>query len=197
MMHWGCRCAELKWFRHSIRSHRCLAFPASRPLVASPHVCDIIAFAGLAEDGYAVNHRTGRRVQGMRFVGEQPHRMLIIPLTPRPINRKEDFLEKYRATILDWTINNENALIEGQRSYSWNNKGLIQCLNERNKISKNIILSRIRIGGGVDLKTLDAVMKWGGFNQFPLRNPKSLLSKTIEAFFQLDEGNASGAVHVF
>ena len=38
---------------------------------ASPHVCDIIALAGLAEYGYAVNPKTGRRVQGMRFVGEQ------------------------------------------------------------------------------------------------------------------------------
>jgi len=162
---------------------------------ASPHVCDIIALAGLAEYGYVVNPKTGRRVQGMRFVGEQPQRMPIISLTPRPINRKEDFLEKHRATILDWTIDNENALIEGRRNYSWNNKGLIQCLNERNKISKNIVLSRIRIGGGVDLKTLDAVMKWGGFNQFPLRDPESVLSITTEAFFQLDEGNASGAVH--
>ena len=35
----------------------------------------------------------------------------------------------------------------------------------------------------------------GGFNQFPLRDPESVLSITTEAFSQLDEGNSSGAVH--
>ena len=35
---------------------------------ASPHVCDIITLAGLAEYGYAVNPKTRRRVQGVRLL---------------------------------------------------------------------------------------------------------------------------------
>jgi hypothetical protein len=104
------------------------------PYKASPHVCDIIALAGLAKYGYVVNPKTRRRVQGVRFAKEQLSPMSPSPQappTPLPDNMKEQFLEKYNNTILNWTIDHEESLINGRSNYSWNDKDLIECLNER------------------------------------------------------------------
>lgn len=161
----------------------------------SPHVCDIIALVGLIEYGYAENQSTGRRVQGIRLVKGQPHPMSPIQPTRRPGNTKERFHEEYGDTIINWTVDKNDVLIEGRKSYSWSDRDRMECLNERNNISKALIKSRIKNGGGVDLRTLDAVMKWGGFYKFPIRDPEEALSITSKAFSLLDECNISGAIN--
>ncbi|MCP8322253.1 MAG: hypothetical protein H3Z52_15145, partial [archaeon] len=123
-----------------------------------------------------------------------PPSSLVQPTSP-PENRKERFLQKFKNTIVNWTIDNEERLINGRKNYSWNDKNLIECLNERNRISKAIILSRIRNGGGVDLGTLDLVMNWGGFDSFSLRDAEAIMRITTEAFSLLDDGNVSSAIN--
>ena len=109
-------------------------------------------------------------------------------------DKKQDFLEEYEATILDWTDNNLKEIISGRKSYSWGGKSLIECLDERNRLSRLLILSRIRNEGGVDLKTLDKVMSWGGFGSFPLREEIKVLEITRQAFSYVDEGNLRSAI---
>jgi hypothetical protein len=111
-----------------------------------------------------------------------------------PAYSKADFLQKYKEIVLSWTTENEAAIISGRRSYSWNGKTLIECLDERNHVSRLIASSRIRNGGGVDLGTLDAVMSWGGFGPFPLRDEAEALKITSEAFDLLDDGNIKDAI---
>jgi hypothetical protein len=112
----------------------------------------------------------------------------------RSKNSKNGFLQKYNESILSWTIENEAAIISGRKSYCWNDRPLIECLEERNHVSRLLVLSRIRNGGGVDVGTLDEVMSWGGFGSFPLRDKGEALRITSEAFSLLDKGNVSGAI---
>lgn len=160
------------------------------PYKVASHICDILALAGIVEYGYT-NTFTGRKVQGVKqinYISPKP------PILKNGFNKKESFLRQYKETILKWTEENENAIIEGRNSYSWNNKSLLECIDERNKASKALILSRIRNHGGIDLETADKIMDWGGFRQFPLRDPDEVLSVTSKAFGHLDEGNIYKAI---
>jgi len=107
---------------------------------------------------------------------------------------KDSFIAKYKQVILDWAKDNKFRLIESRKNYSWDDKEPKACLAERNEISKAIILSRIRNTGGVDLETLDMVMSWGGFNQFPLRDEAMVLEFTRRLFDFVDKGKISEAV---
>ena len=106
----------------------------------------------------------------------------------------EKFLEEYTSSILSWTENNLNKLISGRRNYSWNDKSLIDCIEERNSISNLIVTSRIRNNGGVDIETWNKVMDWGGLRPFPIDDNQKAIQITSEAFSFLDEGNIKNAI---
>jgi hypothetical protein len=104
---------------------------------------------------------------------------------------KEQFRGKYKQVILDWAKDNKLRLIEGRKKYSWKNEGPSACLAERNKISKEIIFSRLHHAGGITLETLDIIMASGGFSQFPLRDKEKVLEVTQRAFDFVDKGQVS------
>lgn len=162
------------------------------PYKAASHICDILVLSEIAEYGYTINPLTGRKVQGVKQIYE------IQPKSPglNGLSEKEFFLKEYKETILKWTEENENAIIEGRASYSWNNKSLLECIDERNKVSQALVHSRIRNRGGVDLETADKVMEWGGFSQFPLRDSERVLSITSKAFNHLDKGDIYNAIFI-
>jgi hypothetical protein len=110
-----------------------------------------------------------------------------------PVN-KNLFLKRYKQTILDWTKDNESRLIESRRKYSWKNKQTQVCLAERKEITESINFSRSQNSGGIDLHTLDSIMSWGGFSQFPLRDEEKVLEITRKVFNLVDQGRISGAV---
>lgn len=107
---------------------------------------------------------------------------------------KDLFLTKYKEIILDWAQDNKFRLIEGRKNYSWNDKEPKVCLKERSQVTQSIVLSRIRNAGGVDLETLDIIMSWGGFHQFPLRDGKKVLEITRRVFDFVDKSKISEAI---
>jgi hypothetical protein len=123
------------------------------------------------------------------------------PKPPKPAEAsvgpktKEEFNQKYGATIIVWTKENRNALVIGRRNYRWKDKNLPESLDKRNELQKRLVLSRIRNVGGVDLATLDAIMAWGFPNPlFPERDEPKCLRVTREAFSLLDQGKPSEAI---
>jgi hypothetical protein len=106
---------------------------------------------------------------------------------------KDLFFEKHEKVVLDWAKNNKDRLVEGRKNYSWNENEPRACLAERNQISEAITLSRIQNGGGVDLETLDMIMSWGDFHQFPLRDETKALEVTRKVFELVDKGKISQA----
>lgn len=154
----------------------------------SSHICDILALMDLIEYGYARSPDTNRRVQGVR--------MTTIPISPlsKPKHPKEAFLKKYKTSILTWIQEHENEIIFARNNYRWKGKTTQECVNERNRISRTIVNSRIKDQGAVDIKTLDEVMAWGGYSNFPLRAPEDVLMVTSKAFNLLDEGELEKAV---
>lgn len=110
-----------------------------------------------------------------------------------PLNY-EQFLKKYKEVILDWARDNKSRLVEARKKYSWNDKEPKVCLKERSQISQSIVISRIQNAGGIDLETLDLIMSWGGFHQFPLRDKSKVLEITRRVFDFVDKGKISDAV---
>lgn len=116
---------------------------------------------------------------------------------PPPIpDRKGEFLEQYGAVISGWTDTHLEAVLKGRRDYTWKNEDPVASLNRRNTVQADIVASRIRNQGGVDLETLDKVMEWGGFPPFPLRAEKQVIDATREAFRLIDEGSFIDGVMV-
>ena len=107
---------------------------------------------------------------------------------------KDRFLRKYKQVILDWAKANKSRLIEGRKNYSWSDKEPQACLMERNQVSQAIVSSRIQNSGGVDLETVDMIMSWGGFDQFPLRDEAKVLELTRRGFDFVDKGKMSEAI---
>ena len=157
---------------------------------ASSHICDILALMDIIEYGYARNPDTDRKVQGARIIT----RSIPVPPITGPKTPKEVFLRKYKTSILTWIQEQENEIIDARNNYSWKGESTLNCVNERNRISRVVINSRIKNQGAVDLSTLDEVMKWGGFGKFPLRNPKEVIDVTLKAFKLLDEVQIEKAV---
>ena len=155
---------------------------------ASSHICDILALMDIIEYGFARNPESNRRVQGAR-INTGP-----LSPPPRPNPPKEAFLKKYKTSILTWIQEHENEIIDARNNYRWKRKTTQECVNERNRISRAIINSRIKNQGAVELDTLDEVMAWGGFGKFPLRNPEKALKVTSKAFNLLDKGQLEKAV---
>jgi hypothetical protein len=105
---------------------------------------------------------------------------------------KEEFLGKYKETIIQWTAKNKDALVFGRAHFGWNDKSLSEALTERNQISKVIVQSRIRNVGGIEIETIDKVMAWGGLRQINMDNAEAL-KITQEAFAFLDNGDLRNA----
>jgi hypothetical protein len=146
----------------------------------SPHICDILNQYGILSFGYTKNPNTGRTVQAAKLEdggtdGNGP---------------EKDFTQ----TVRDWTKQNLQDIIEARASYQWGSKSTIECVKERNEVSRTIMSSRIKNGGAVSLEALDRVMAWGGFGSFPLREPEKVLETTRRAFDFLDNGEIEESV---
>jgi hypothetical protein len=167
------------------------------PYKAAPHVCDLLVLAGLAKYQKTRNPVSRRIVQGIKYAAccdlfpRSSQSKVGAPI--KTINKKEDFIKKYKQTIVDWVMKNEGRIVTGLLSYSWGNKPTSECVHERNEVSKAIIMSRIRNYGGVDLDTLDKVIRWGFNKDFPMRDAKRALKVTREAFDYLEEGELKDA----
>jgi len=180
------------------------------PYKASPHVCDILALVGVVEYVSIINQSTGRIVQAVKLTGQhlatqKKHRDFESGIENKSLkeksiyipparNTKDIFLQQYKESIVSWTMKNFAAIISGRKNYSCNNKPLIESIEERNQISRLLVLSRIKNKGGVDVETLDRVMSWGGFGSFPLRDNDEVLRITFRTFNLLDRGNLGGAI---
>ena len=108
---------------------------------------------------------------------------------------REQFLEKYRETILDWTKTHKLELIDGRKNYSWKDKDPQSCLTARDRIRRSITFSQSQNNGGIDLETLDLIMKWGGLPKFPLRDESKILEITRKVFSLVDKGDVSDAIN--
>ena len=163
---------------------------STSPYKVAPFICDFLVLSGVAEYGYARNPETAKEVQVIRYIHsptQEPGKYLPMdPTIPGKIEAKTVFLRKYQEAILKWSEENEDKIIEGRAGYSSKNKPTLECVKSRNDVSREIVLSRIRNGGGVDLETLDKVTMWGFDRRFPLRDPDEALRITTEAFNHLD-----------
>jgi len=108
---------------------------------------------------------------------------------------KEDFLKDYKNIILEWTSKNESLIIKNRQKYSYGTKSTLKCIDERNKVSQAIKLSRKRNQGGIDLKTADYIMDWGGFDKFPLRDPNEVIKITSEAFDLVEQDDIYQSIY--
>jgi len=188
--------------------------PPKSPFKASPHICDILVLSllGKAKYEWFIKSETNRKVQGIRYITENevppdppsppsPDGIRYFPknnvlTTPSPPDPKQEFINKYTATIIDWTKNKKEIIKDARFSYTWKNKPMLVCVKERNEVSKAIIMSRIRNQGGLDLDTLDKVTMWGFNREFPLRNREKVIKRTKKAFNHLDEGNLVEATKI-
>ncbi len=169
----------------------------SAPYKVAPHICDLLVLAGLAEYQKTKNPKTDRTVQGIKWVSSNN----LSPPPSRPsdggptevTNEKEDFIGKYKRAIIEWTERNADRIVSGRLSYSWKNKSTLECVRERNEVSKAIVISRIRNYGAVDIGTLDKVTMWGFNRTFPMRDAGRVLVVTKQAFDYLDEGKLKNA----
>jgi len=107
---------------------------------------------------------------------------------------KNQFLEKNKITILEWAKNNKSRIVEARKNYSWGDKEPRVCLAERDQITESIKFSQSQNSGGIDLKTLDMIMAWGGFSEFPLRDEQKVLDITRKVFKLIGQNKISEVV---
>jgi hypothetical protein len=160
------------------------------PYKVSSHVCDILSLSGWIDFVYVKNLETGNDLQGVLLKQEKiwnPQSILV---------EKENFLKRYEKTIRVWTGGNKYKLTRERINYRINNQPTKKSIESRNILAKNIVLSRIKNQGGLDLDTVDAVMKWAGYQAFPLRDEIDVLDSTSRAFHRLDLGDIVGAVEI-
>ena len=183
--------------------------PLKSPFKASPHVCDILVLSGIANYEETKNPKTKKNVQGIRYITDNevptarpspPYRYipknkaLTAPLSPQ--DPKQEFIKKYKETIIGWTESKKEIIKDARLSYSWKNKPMLVCVKERNEVSKAIIMARIRNHGGIDLDTLDKVTRWGFNREFPFREEKEVIKITKKAFNCLDNGKLVKATKI-
>ncbi len=170
--------------------------PHKTPYRVAPFILDILVLSGFAEYRYVKNLDTDRKVQGVQIgLGaprlDPPGAPPLPP--PSPVPPKTDFLDKYKNTIEEWTEQHKEQIIESRLNYTWQHKSRFDCEQTRNQVSREIIESRIRNGGALDLETLDKVMKWGFNRKYPDRDPSKALEVTKKAFDYLDNGDLKQA----
>jgi hypothetical protein len=110
---------------------------------------------------------------------------------------KDRFLRKHKNVILDWAKANKARLIDARKHYSWKDKEPRVCLAERDEIRRSIDFSRSQNSGGINLATLDLIMRWGGFDKFPLRDEEKVLEITRKVFDYVEHDKLSEAVDEF
>jgi hypothetical protein len=155
---------------------------------AASHICDILSLVGWVEFEYVLNPKTGNDLQGVKL---RPERLW----DPKSItNEKKNFLQQYEKTIKVWTGSNKYSLTRERMNFKIGDKTTKESIESRNRISQRLTLSRIRNQGGVDLETLDIIMKWANQKPFPIRIEKIAVDITREAFYKLDLGDIIGSV---
>lgn len=163
--------------------------PCSSEYKAAPHILDILTIAGFTKFAYTTDRETNRRVQGARYLSSDypPPK----PIHPKasPITAKERFLKKYRETIRKWVMEHKDVIIKNRLNYRWKKLTRKQCETSRNEVNKAIIQSRIKNGGGLDLETLDKIIRWGFGRKYPINGRESALEVTRKAFNYIDNGN--------
>lgn len=116
-----------------------------------------------------------------------------------PIHRmkKQDFTREFRETILDWVKKKEKEMLTtlNDKKYSWHKKSNEDSIKERDQYEQMINYSKERNNGGIDLKTVNIICRWGFCQDFPLQDPQKTLSMTREALTQVDKGNYFDAVN--
>jgi len=110
---------------------------------------------------------------------------------------KEDFVKKYKPTVIKGLQNNQNNIIEffDKKKYSGNDSSFQLPIEKRDTFEKAICASRTQNNGAVDLNTLDQICYWGFHRTFPLRDEEMAKKITKEAFQYLDKGNFYEAVY--
>jgi len=170
--------------------------PHKTPYRVAPFILDILVLSGFAEYRYVKSLDSGRKVQGVQLGlgAPRPGPPGAPPLPPpSPVPPKTAFLDKYKNTIEEWTEQHKEQIIESRLHYAWQRKSRFDCEQSRNQVSRDIIESRIRNGGALDLETLDKVMKWGFNRKYPDRDPLKALEVTKKAFDYLDDGDLKQA----
>ena len=112
---------------------------------------------------------------------------------PKPASEKEAFLRENKMRITSWAADHRVELETARKDYGWDYKTKVEAIDERNRVSKDIVLSRIRNRGGVDIETFNQVMDWGGLRHVKLENDQAL-EITRNAFESLDRGDLKDAV---
>jgi hypothetical protein len=122
----------------------------------STHVLDILVYAGVAEYKKTINRETGRSVQGAKYV--HPPKLIQVK-SSAPVVVESKGIEEHKQLILNWAKSRRDEIIDARLSYSWMNRDVLECVKSRNEISREIIDSRIRNRGAVDLETLNKVTR--------------------------------------
>ena len=169
--------------------------PPKSPFKASPHICDILVLSGLAKYEKTKNLK-GRYVQGIKYIESPLEQTEQLEKPSIKKSEKQKFTEKYKETIINWIENRKEILANARFKYSWQNRPTLECVKERNSVSKAIIMARIRNHGGIDLDTLDKVTLWGFNKEFPLRKNEEVIKITQEAFSYLDKRNLIEATKI-
>jgi len=109
---------------------------------------------------------------------------------------KEYYLEKFKATILDWIAKKETEILDvlAKKKYSVRCKSSVASIRERNQLETAVNESRKRNNGGVDLATIDRICLWGFNRRFPARNPSKVVKVTRKAFESVDREDYYNAV---
>ena len=109
---------------------------------------------------------------------------------------KENYMEKYRATILDWMAKKAAEILDilDKKEYSVNRESFEDSIGKRNRLETMIKESRQRNEGGVNLATLDEITKWGFGQRFPCRDQIKVLEVTKEVFENVDRENYYEAI---
>ncbi len=102
---------------------------------------------------------------------------------------KEEFVEKFKPYIIEWTQSNEALILKTIRDkkYSWNKKSYESSIKKRNDLEYIINKSREVNANGVDLSTLNKVTQWGFGRNFPLGDETKVLDITREAFSKVEK----------
>ncbi|MCJ7574951.1 hypothetical protein MUO93_11945 [Candidatus Bathyarchaeota archaeon] len=144
-----------------------------------------------------IDERTQERGDGKDIVKEPEGFEKCSSMTPTHVvdyvGGRDRFLEENGSIIRQWTDENRERIVRARESYSWGRKSTKRCVSERNALFEAIRGSRLLNSGGLDLKTLDMVTRWGFNRRFPMRDEEEAVKVTQKAFSKLDGGDLEGA----
>ncbi|MHA1401891.1 MAG: hypothetical protein ACTSQE_16190 [Candidatus Heimdallarchaeaceae archaeon] len=173
--------------------------PYSTEYKSSPHVLDILYYAGYIKYAYTTDRDTGRKIQGAHYASGKP---ILTPTktktnrpktTKPPVSDREAYLAPRRKAIQDWAEKNKYTITQNRLNYHWKNHTRLECEQLRNETSRKIIDSRIKNNGALDIETLNAVIRWGFGRDYPNQDPENAQKLTREAFNYLDQGDLVNA----